>query len=84
MVKHMAAIDWRQVGDLMVALERVSTVGSMAARFTILTAARAEETRGATWVKSTCRTRMQLCFRTKTAVSIVTRQGRGETSLPNG
>jgi integrase len=49
MVKHMAAIDWRQVGDLMVALERVSTVGSMAARFTILTAARAEETRGATW-----------------------------------
>ena len=48
-VRHMAAIDWRQVGELMVALERVNTVGSMAARFTVLTAARAEETRGATW-----------------------------------
>jgi integrase len=50
-VKHFAAARWQEIGTIMQALEKLDSVGALAARFTVLTAARTEETRGATWAE---------------------------------
>jgi integrase len=50
-VNHFAAARWQEIGTIMQALEKLDLVGALAARFTVLTAARTEETRGATWAE---------------------------------
>jgi integrase len=46
---HHKALDWKDVADFMPKLRAVTGIGSLALEFTILTAARSGETRGATW-----------------------------------
>ena len=46
---HFAALPYEKIPALMQALAAKATVGSMALQFTILTAARSGEVRGATW-----------------------------------
>lgn len=48
-VKHHPALDYRQIGDFLRALDNVEGVGAQALRFVILTAARSGEVRGARW-----------------------------------
>ncbi|WP_413875822.1 tyrosine-type recombinase/integrase [Albidovulum sp.] len=48
-VKHYPALPYDKLPDLMDEIEGVSGYGALALRFTILTAARSGETRGATW-----------------------------------
>jgi integrase len=50
-VRHMAAARWQEIGEITIKLAEVDTVSALAARFAILTAARAEEVRGLTWVE---------------------------------
>lgn len=47
--EHHAAVPWRDLPDLWPRLAAAPGMGSAALRFTILTAARSGETRGATW-----------------------------------
>jgi integrase len=46
---HFAALPYVEVADLIAILRERETVGNLALEFTILTAARSGETRGATW-----------------------------------
>ncbi|MFK7942661.1 MAG: tyrosine-type recombinase/integrase [Paracoccaceae bacterium] len=46
---HFAALAYPELPDLMRTLERTKGMGALALRFTILTAVRSGETRGATW-----------------------------------
>jgi integrase len=48
-VRHMPAAHRQEIGEIMVRLAQVNTTGALAARFAILTAARAEEVRGLKW-----------------------------------
>jgi integrase len=48
-VEHHAALPWREMGGFMTALARQEGMGALALGFTILTAARSGEVRGATW-----------------------------------
>jgi integrase len=48
-VEHHGAVDWRQVGGVMNALEQSVGMAARAVRFTCLTAARSGEVRGAQW-----------------------------------
>lgn len=48
-VRHHAAVAWREVGQVMAALQQRSSTAPIALRFLILTAARSGEVRGATW-----------------------------------
>jgi integrase len=48
-VEHHAALPWREIGDFMLSLKGQPGVGARALRFTILTAARSGEVRGARW-----------------------------------
>ncbi len=48
-VEHHAALPWAQMPGFMKALRQRDGIGAMALQFTILTAARSGETRGATW-----------------------------------
>lgn len=48
-VKHHPAIPYGEVGEFMTALRKCDGVGAKALEFTILTAARSGEVRGATW-----------------------------------
>ena len=48
-VKHHAALPWADIGTFMVELQLQKGVGARALRFTILTAARSGEVRGARW-----------------------------------
>lgn len=50
-VQHHAAVPWREVSNVMAALESASGVGALATRFACLTAARSMEARGATWAE---------------------------------
>jgi len=48
-VRHFAALPYRELPELMRRLEMVEGMGALALRFTILTAARSGEVRGAMW-----------------------------------
>lgn len=48
-VKHHAALPWQEVPAFMVELRKQAGLGARALEFTILTAARSGEVRGATW-----------------------------------
>ncbi|MGZ5844358.1 MAG: tyrosine-type recombinase/integrase, partial [Xanthobacteraceae bacterium] len=48
-VKHFAAMPYAEIGDFMADLREQTNLGARALEFTILTAARTEQTRGATW-----------------------------------
>lgn len=48
-VEHYAALPYSQLGDYMQALRKQEGIGAAALEFTILTAARSGETRGAMW-----------------------------------
>jgi integrase len=48
-VEHFTALPYSQLGDFMAALRRAEGIGARALEFTILTAARSGEVRGATW-----------------------------------
>lgn len=48
-VRHHAALDYRYTGKFMAALKAVDGMGARALEFAILTAARSNEVRGATW-----------------------------------
>jgi integrase len=48
-VVHFAAIDWRVIPEFMTKLRELDSIGARALQFTILTAARSGEVRGATW-----------------------------------
>jgi integrase len=48
-VKHFAAMPYAQIGGFMADLRDQTNLGARALEFTILTAARTEQTRGATW-----------------------------------
>jgi integrase len=48
-VKHFAALPYAEAAEFMVALRQQSHIGARALEFTILTAARTEQTLGATW-----------------------------------
>jgi integrase len=50
-VEHHAALPWAEMGAFMVALEAHPTVGALALRFAILTAARTSEVIGASWAE---------------------------------
>lgn len=50
-VKHHSALDYREVGSFMAALKAVDGLGARALEFTILTACRSGEVRGATWAE---------------------------------
>lgn len=47
--KHMASLDYESVGDFWADLQKIEGMGAKALQFTILTAARSGEVRGATW-----------------------------------
>lgn len=47
--KHHAALDWREIGALMTELARMPGADARCLRFTILTATRSGESRGAEW-----------------------------------
>jgi integrase len=47
--RHFAALPWRELPALMRRLSELGGMGALALRFTILTAARSGEVRGATW-----------------------------------
>jgi integrase len=46
---HHKALNWKDVADFMPKLQAVTGIGALALEFTILTASRSGETRGATW-----------------------------------
>ena len=48
-VQHFKAIPWRQAGDFYKRLNELKGTGAMALKFTLLTAARSGEIRGAIW-----------------------------------
>ena len=48
-VTHYAALPWQDVGAFMVELRKREGIGARALEFSILTAARSGEVRGATW-----------------------------------
>jgi integrase len=48
-IEHHAALDWREVPGFMGLLRQQDGIGALALQFTILTAARSGEVRGATW-----------------------------------
>ncbi|MDE2582268.1 MAG: integrase arm-type DNA-binding domain-containing protein [Rhodospirillales bacterium] len=48
-VEHHAALPWQEMPGFMAALRQREGIGALALQFTILTAARSGETRGATW-----------------------------------
>ncbi|MDM5181544.1 tyrosine-type recombinase/integrase [Massilia sp. DJPM01] len=48
-VDHHAALPWREIGKFMQTLRSSAGIGARALEFTILTAARSGEVRGATW-----------------------------------
>ena len=48
-VKHLTALDWRDMGTFMARLRAQPGTGARALEFAILTAARSGEVRGATW-----------------------------------
>jgi integrase len=48
-VQHFAALPYAQIADFMAALRQQSHIGARALEFTILTAARTEQTLGAMW-----------------------------------
>jgi integrase len=48
-VEHHAALPWGQIGDFMIALNNQGGIGARALRFSVLTAARSGEVRGARW-----------------------------------
>jgi integrase len=48
-VRPHAALDWRDLPAFMARLRELDSFGAMALEFTVLTAARSGETRGATW-----------------------------------
>jgi integrase len=48
-VEHHAAIDWREAGAFMAKLRQDTSVASRCLQYTILTACRSGESRGATW-----------------------------------
>jgi integrase len=48
-VSHHEALDWTKIADFMPKLREIEGMGALALEFTILTAARSGETRGATW-----------------------------------
>lgn len=50
-VEHHAALPWRDIGSFMVSLREQAGVAARALEFTILTAARSGEVRGATWAE---------------------------------
>jgi integrase len=50
-VRHLAAMPWRDLPDFMAKLRASDSTSSRALEFTILTAARAGETLGATWAE---------------------------------
>jgi integrase len=50
-VEHHPALDYREVGPFMAALEKIDGLGARALEFTILTATRSGEVRGATWAE---------------------------------
>lgn len=47
--KHMASLDYGRIGDFWTDLQKVDGMGARALQFAILTAARSNEVRGATW-----------------------------------
>src|SRR5262249_811093 len=50
-VEHHAALPWREIGEFMAVLAKQPGIGTLALRFTILTAARTGETIGAAWAE---------------------------------
>jgi integrase len=48
-VEHFAALPWGEIGEFLAALRSREGIAARALEFTILTAARSGETRGATW-----------------------------------
>lgn len=54
-VEHFRALPWGELPALMPRIEAVRGMGALALRFTILTAARSGEVRGATWAEIDCK-----------------------------